>query len=81
MKVAVLGATQFNFPIRRPDYRLAHETAGSTIVRTLVTARGARFVRASVDVHHVGHRPDYIADADNPVLCLPGGFRWSLANG
>jgi hypothetical protein len=77
----VLGTVQFNFPIRRSDYRFAHEFAGSPIVRTLVTTHGTCFVRTSVDVDRVRRWADYTADPGSCVECSLWGRPASVENG
>jgi hypothetical protein len=58
----MLGAIQFDFPIRRPNYRFANEAAFPAVIGTFVPADGACVVRASVDVNHVGHNANHTAD-------------------
>ena len=57
----MLGAIQFDFPIRRPNYRFVNEAIFSAVIGTLVPADGAGVVRASVDVNHIGHNANYTA--------------------
>jgi hypothetical protein len=63
----MLGAIEFNFPIRGPNNRLIDDYICLAAVRALVTAYRTRLVGASVDVNHVGHWPDYTADSANRV--------------
>jgi len=63
----MLGAIEFNFPIRRPNNRFTGNSTRVAAVRTLLTAHRTRLVRVSVDVNYVRHRPDYTADAGNRV--------------
>ena len=58
----MLGAIQFDFPIRGPNYRFANEAAFAAVIGTLVPPDGAGVVRASVDVNHIGHSANYRAD-------------------
>jgi hypothetical protein len=60
-KTSMLGAIQFDFPIRRPNYRFVNEAIFSAVIGTLVPADGAGVVRASVDVNHIGHNANYTA--------------------
>ena len=64
----MLGAVEFDFPIRRPDNRLIGHSIRVAAVRALLTADGTRLVRARVDVNDIGHSRDYTADADKQVL-------------
>jgi len=57
----MLGAIQFDFPVRRPNYRFVNEAIFSAVIGTLVPADGAGVVRASVDVNHIGHNANYTA--------------------
>jgi hypothetical protein len=58
----MLRAVQFDFPIRRADYGFWDERFRTAVVGTLVPANRTRLVRASVNVNHVRHWPDYIAN-------------------
>jgi hypothetical protein len=59
----MFGAVEFDFPISRPNNRFIGNRIRVAAVRALLTAHRTRFVRASVDVNHVRHWPDYTADA------------------
>lgn len=63
----MLGAVQFDFPIRRPDNRLIGHRIGVAAIRALLTADGTRLVGVCVDVNDVGHSLDYTADAGKQV--------------
>ncbi len=70
-EVSMLGAVEFDFPIGRPNDRLVGNSIRVATIRALLAANRTRLVRASVDVNHVRHFPDYTADAGDRVLCLP----------
>lgn len=58
----MLGAVEFDFPSNRPNNRFVGGRIHIAAVRAFMAANRARLVRVSVDMHHVGHRPDYTAD-------------------
>jgi hypothetical protein len=58
----MLGTMEFNFPIRRSNNGFVGNGIRWAAVSALLTADRTRLVRASVDVDHVGHWPDYTAD-------------------
>jgi hypothetical protein len=62
-EVSMFGAMQFDFPIRRPNNRFVGNSIRVAAVRALLTAHRTRLVRASVDMNHARHWPDYTADA------------------
>jgi hypothetical protein len=59
---SVLRAVEFDFPISRPNDRFVGNGIRVAAVRALLTANRTRLVRTPVDVHDVGHLPDYTAD-------------------
>jgi hypothetical protein len=61
------GAVEFNLPIRRPNNRLVGDCIRLAAIRALLAAHRTRLVRASVNVHHVGHWPDYTADTGDAL--------------
>jgi hypothetical protein len=63
----MLGAIEFNFPIRRPNNRFVGNRICVAAVRAFLTAHWTRLVRTPVDVHHVGHVPDYTADTGDRI--------------
>ena len=63
----MLRAVEFDFPIRRPNDRLALHSVRIATIRALLTAHRTRLVRICVDVNHIGHLRDYTADAGNQV--------------
>jgi hypothetical protein len=58
----MLGTIEFNFPIRGPNNGFVGKGIRFAAVSALVTTHGTSLVRAYVDVNHIGHRPDYIAN-------------------
>jgi hypothetical protein len=63
LEMSVLRAIEFNFPIRRPNYRFVYNGTRIAPVRALLTTHWTCLVGSSVNVDRVGHWTDYTADA------------------